>query len=58
METFLVDWLQARSGRKAGLRVGDVEVEAASVEEAQTFLPSILQLRQAPLPRGEMQAST
>jgi len=58
METFLVAWLQTRSGRKVRLRVGDAELEAASVEEAQTFLRHVLQLRQAPSPNGEMQAST
>jgi hypothetical protein len=56
METFLVVWLHARSGRKARLRVGDAEVEARSVEEAQTFLSHVLQLRQAPLPVDERQA--
>jgi FMN-dependent NADH-azoreductase len=46
------------SGDRGRKRVGDTEVEAASVEEAQTFLRRVLQLRQAPLLQGEMQAST
>ena len=58
METFLIAWLHAESGRKARLRVGDDEIEASSVEEAQDFLRHVLRLRQAPSLREETQAST
>ena len=38
-------WLQGRAGRKVRLKVGDIEIEAASQEEVEALLNKVLELK-------------
>jgi hypothetical protein len=38
-------WIQGRAGRKVKLKVGDIEIEAASQEEVEALLKKALQVK-------------
>jgi hypothetical protein len=48
VETVLDAWFEGRPGRVVRLRVGDLQAEAWSTQEAETFLRSAQQLRETP----------
>ena len=43
--TFLGVWIQSRLGRKVRIKIGDIEVEAASAKEAERLLEKARMLR-------------